>query len=113
MAMAGSPHWLTSHATAVPLLFPLRPPCAPPVAWELWHITVASPVLQQSDLYLELQDAPMHTHWSPSCHPPVNLAKVPAACQALCQVPRRGVIYHQGARSSARWDHLSALDLDC
>ena len=80
-------------------------------AWELRHITAASPVLQWSDLHLELQDAPTHTHWNPSCHPPVNLAKAPAARQAHCQVPCRSVIRHQGGvSSSATWDHLSALD---
>ena len=94
-----------------PLALPTEAPVCPPLAWELWHITAASPILQRSDLHLELQDAPTHTHWSPSCHPPVNPAKVPDARQAHCQVPRRGVICHQGGVcSSAKWDHLFALD---
>ena len=48
---------------------------------------------------------------APSCRPPANPAKVPAARQAHRQIPRRGVVRHQGgARGSARRDRLPAPD---
>ena len=48
---------------------------------------------------------------APSCRPPANPAKVPAARQAHRQIPRRGVVRHQGgARGFARRDHLPAPD---
>ena len=87
-----------------PLAPPTEAPVCPPLAWELRRITAASPVLQRSDIRLELQDAPSAYTLEP---PAAALQRIRRRCLPHA---RPTVKYHAEASFVTKEEHTVLPD---